>query len=143
MMEKNEKKKSPMKWSTVDKTILIRLLHNEDGGKLGKLIEDGLKTNTQKHEMWVTVARMYSDRIGRTVDSGTVRKLYTRIKANQKTSYDKLEVQYKKACSQTGGGPGPNALPDLDPDKEEEEWEFWRRSDFGFHFAACSDNNSR
>ena len=61
MMAKNEKKKSPLQWPTVDKTILIRLLHNEDGGKLGKLIGDGLKTNTQKHEMWVTNALVMSN----------------------------------------------------------------------------------
>ena len=59
-----QKKKERNNYSDREKQIFIGICKNTDGGKIWKVITQGVSTNQQRHDAWLKVANLFSEAIG-------------------------------------------------------------------------------
>ena len=102
------------KLETHHKEIFMNIVKHTDGGKLEKIIKSKSMTPQVKHDVWKKVTSIFLDEVNLpSFDSEKARRLYWRIISDDKKKYDsKLEKEFKKTCSKTGGG--KVNIPDFD-----------------------------
>ena len=70
-----------------------------------------------KFKVWQKVSNLFRDCTGKDLDHIKCRKLFGRLKSEEKQKHDNLVIkQFTVECGKTGGGAGPEAPPEMDGD---------------------------
>ena len=105
-------------YSNADKDIFMDIMKNADGGKLFKVVMSGTTTNDMKHRTWQRVSELFKNNTGLEVNTEQCRRLFTRMKAEEKQRHDyEINKSFMSQCSKTGGGPSPDVPPEIDGDQ--------------------------
>ena len=88
-------------FSDKDKNMFMRILREGEKGRFWKTIAQGSGsvTNQNRHDVWVAVAKHFSEAIGISTDSKQCKDLWSRIKEATKKRHDKQLSQFKSSCS--------------------------------------------
>ena len=78
-------------FSDKDKNMFMRILREGENGRFGS----GSVTNQNRHDVWVAVAKHFSEAIGISTDSKQCKDLWSRIKEATKKRHDKQLSQFK------------------------------------------------
>ena len=105
-------------YSNADKEIFMDIMKNADGGKLFTVVMSGTTTNDMKHRTWQRVSELFKNNTGLEVNTEQCRRLFTRMKAEEKQRHDyEINKSFMSQCSKTGGGPSPDVPPEIDGDQ--------------------------
>ena len=123
--EKTEKsneskaRKKKLTYSDNEKEIFLNIMKTSEGGRFWKTIVEGKGgSNSNRHDVWLKVTRIFNTATGREADWEQIKAMWTRIKKKMKEKHDSsaLTRDFKKSCAETGGGPSPMLPPQDDGD---------------------------
>ena len=110
-------------YSNSDKEIFMDIMKNADGGKLFTVVMSGTTTNDMKHRTWQRVSELFKNNTGLEVSTEQCRRLFMRMKAEEKQKHDdEINKRFLSQCSKTGGGPSPDVPPEIDGDQIDTAW---------------------
>jgi hypothetical protein len=106
-----------------EKEILCQILKETDGGRVWKIIKEGIGTSHEKFVAWEKVTKLFNEATGKNCDRKKIRGLFDRIKCKKKQNHDRDsqergERNFSRACGLTGGGPSPLVPPVPDGDDD-------------------------
>ena len=102
-----------------DADILCQILTTLERGHVWKVIKEGVGTKQEMFIAWEKVTKIFNESTGKDLTRQQVRAFYQRIKSKKKEEADKKrleEREFNRSCQKTGGGQGPNTLPEVDGD---------------------------
>ena len=118
MGKTTDSKGGRVSYSNADKEIFMDIMKNADGGKLFTVVMSGTTTNDMKHRTWQRVSELFKNNTGLEVNTEQCRRLFTRMKAEEKQRHDyEINKSFMSQCSKTGGGPSPDVPPEIDGDQ--------------------------
>ena len=118
MGKTTDSKGGRVSYSNADKEIFMDIMKNADGGKLFTVVMSGTTTNDMKHRTWQRISELFKNNTGLEVTTEQCRRLFTRMKAEEKKKHDsEIEKSFMSQCLKTGGGPSPEVPPQIDGDE--------------------------
>ena len=113
----SEAKRKRQDYSQSEKEIFMDIIKNSDGGNLFKIVMAGTSTNEMKFRVWEKVSAEFRKCTGVDIDHVKCRKLFARLKQEEKQKHDsQVNKQFMVECAKTGGGPGVDPPPEMDGD---------------------------
>ena len=117
MGKTGDSKGGRVNYSSSDKEIFMDIMKNADGGKLFNVVMSGTTTNDMKHRIWQRVSELFKNNTGIDASTEQCRRLFTRMKADEKQKHDlEINKRFMGQCSKTGGGPSPDIPGEIDGD---------------------------
>ena len=108
-------KRQRLDLSQTERSIFMDIVKKSEGGKLFTTVMSGTTTNEMKFKVWQKVSNLFRDCTGKDLDHIKCRKLFGRLKSEEKQKHDSLAIkQFTVECGKTGGVAGPEAPPEMD-----------------------------
>ena len=93
--------------------IFLDISKTANSGKMWKIVNEGTARRQDQHNVWIRAAEIFSKETGKEIDWTQAKSKWQRIRtdAKKKNNKGKIQKEFRKQCSLTGGGVPPS-LPD-------------------------------
>ena len=109
----SQKRRRIKNMDACENQMFVEILKTAEDGKMWKIINQGTAKRQDSHNVWIKAADIFTKETGKEMDWKQAKSKWNRIKSDAKKKNDQAKIQkeFRKQCSLTGGGVPPS-LPD-------------------------------